>query len=252
ASAAREYVGCSPWTSIGRVMPAPNGRTTVAPDPVPAPSPRAEPAAPLPAPEAALALTLSSPDPVPSEDSRSSGSSGCVASRVGCIGLAVGSARATRGARTATGAGAARNGAPAGSAARAAESCDRGASNIVTCTRSIPPAPALGRSRENAPAASSSPCNSSAATPALVFREQAPAQRLDAFGSVLLKLLQTSTSCPKFVPGSPHPAALEGRVEPGPMGHSALGSSSTLGETRRGLRVSPTSDAMPIPSAGQA
>jgi hypothetical protein len=49
-----------------------------------------------------------------------------------------------------------------------------------------------------------------------------------------------STSCPKFAPGSPRPAAREGRVEPGPMGHSALGASSTRGETRSGLRVSPT------------
>ena len=37
------------------------------------------------------------------------------------------------------------------------------------------------------------------------------------------------------------PLRCEGRVEPGPMGHSALGASSTFGETRRGLRVSPTS-----------
>jgi hypothetical protein len=51
-----------------------------------------------------------------------------------------------------------------------------------------------------------------------------------------------STSCPKFVPGSPRPrCAGEGHVESGPMGHSALGPPSTLGETRRGLRVSPTS-----------
>jgi ribosomal protein S18 acetylase RimI-like enzyme len=51
-----------------------------------------------------------------------------------------------------------------------------------------------------------------------------------------------STSCPKFVPVSPRPrCAGEGHVEPGPMGHSALSPSSTLGETRRGLRVSPTS-----------
>ena len=36
------------------------------------------------------------------------------------------------------------------------------------------------------------------------------------------------------------PLRCEGRVEPGPKGHSALGTSSTLGETRHGLRVSPT------------
>src|SRR6185295_6909215 len=36
------------------------------------------------------------------------------------------------------------------------------------------------------------------------------------------------------------PLRLEGRVEPGTMGHWALGPSSTWGETRRGLRVSPT------------
>jgi signal transduction histidine kinase len=53
-------------------------------------------------------------------------------------------------------------------------------------------------------------------------------------------MAQTSTSCPKLVPGSPRPAALEGRVEPVTMGHSALGASSTLGEALRGLRVSPT------------
>jgi general nucleoside transport system ATP-binding protein len=53
---------------------------------------------------------------------------------------------------------------------------------------------------------------------------------------------RTDTSCPKFVPGSPPPLRFEGRVEPGPMGHSALGTSFTSGETRRGLRVSPTSE----------
>jgi hypothetical protein len=57
-----------------------------------------------------------------------------------------------------------------------------------------------------------------------------------------------STSCPKFVPGSPRPrCAGEGHVEPVPMGHSALGPSSTSVETRRGSldrqRVSPTSEA---------
>jgi hypothetical protein len=36
------------------------------------------------------------------------------------------------------------------------------------------------------------------------------------------------------------PLRCDGRVEPGPMRHSALGTSSTSGETRRGLRVSPT------------
>jgi hypothetical protein len=50
-----------------------------------------------------------------------------------------------------------------------------------------------------------------------------------------------STSCPKFVPGSPPPLRYEERVEPGPMGHSPLGPSSIVGETRRGPRVSPTS-----------
>src|SRR5688572_2574582 len=53
--------------------------------------------------------------------------------------------------------------------------------------------------------------------------------------------LELSTSCPKFVPGSPRPPLRhEGRVDPGPMGHYALGTSFTSGETRRGLRVSPT------------
>src|SRR5688572_26570906 len=53
--------------------------------------------------------------------------------------------------------------------------------------------------------------------------------------------LDTGTSCPKFVPGSPRPrCAGEGHVAPVPMGHLALGPSSTLGVTRRGLRVSPT------------
>jgi hypothetical protein len=41
------------------------------------------------------------------------------------------------------------------------------------------------------------------------------------------------------------PLRFEGRVEPGPMGHSALGTPSTWVETRRGSfgwqRVSPTS-----------
>ena len=60
-----------------------------------------------------------------------------------------------------------------------------------------------------------------------------------------------SSSCPKFVPGSPRPrCAGEGRVEPVPMGHSALGTSSTLGETRRGLRVSPTSRRLSAPRPG--
>jgi hypothetical protein len=36
------------------------------------------------------------------------------------------------------------------------------------------------------------------------------------------------------VPGSPPPLRFEGRVDPGPMGHSALVTSSTFGETRRG------------------
>jgi hypothetical protein len=38
------------------------------------------------------------------------------------------------------------------------------------------------------------------------------------------------------------PLRFEGRVEPGPMGHSALGPTSTWVETRRGLRVPPTSE----------
>jgi len=61
-----------------------------------------------------------------------------------------------------------------------------------------------------------------------------------------------SSACPKFVPGSPHPLRLEGRVEPGPMGHSALAPSSTWGETRRGLRVSPASDRSSLHEAAAA
>src|SRR6187551_68668 len=46
------------------------------------------------------------------------------------------------------------------------------------------------------------------------------------------------------------PLRYEGRVEPGPMGHSALGTASTFGETRRGLRVSPPSPSLVRNSAG--
>jgi hypothetical protein len=43
------------------------------------------------------------------------------------------------------------------------------------------------------------------------------------------------------------PLRFEGRVEPGTMGHSALGPTSILVETRRGLRISPTSRARSKP-----
>jgi len=50
-----------------------------------------------------------------------------------------------------------------------------------------------------------------------------------------------STSCARSVPESPRPrCAGEGHGDPGQMGNSAFGTSSTLGETRRGLRVSPS------------
>jgi hypothetical protein len=50
-----------------------------------------------------------------------------------------------------------------------------------------------------------------------------------------------STSCPSSCRVRRTPLRYEGRVEPGPMGHCALGPTSTWVETRRGLRVSPTS-----------
>jgi hypothetical protein len=50
-----------------------------------------------------------------------------------------------------------------------------------------------------------------------------------------------STSCPSSCRVRRTPLRFEGRVEPGPMRHSALGPPFTLEETRRGLRVSPTS-----------
>jgi hypothetical protein len=53
-----------------------------------------------------------------------------------------------------------------------------------------------------------------------------------------------SSLLPQGVPGSPHSLRDEQRVEPGPMEHSALGTSSAWVETRRGSseqeRVSPT------------
>jgi hypothetical protein len=53
---------------------------------------------------------------------------------------------------------------------------------------------------------------------------------------------RTSASRHQSVPGSPAPAArVRGAANPAQMGNSAFGTSSTLGETLRGLRVSPTS-----------
>src|SRR3954468_3511036 len=48
------------------------------------------------------------------------------------------------------------------------------------------------------------------------------------------------TSCSSSCRVRRTPLRFEGRVEAGPTGHSALGTSSTWVETRRGLRVSPS------------
>jgi hypothetical protein len=65
----------------------------------------------------------------------------------------------------------------------------------------------------------------------------------------IVELRTTLASAPWLVPRAQvragvrrTPLRYEGRVEPGPMGHCALGPTSTWVETRRGLRVSPTRD----------
>ena len=71
--------------------------------------------------------------------------------------------------------------------------------------------------------------------------------------SVRGRAWSTNASCPKSVPGSPRPrCAGEGQGEPGQMGSSAFGTSATWVETRRGLRVSPTSLGRVSPSTDDA